>query len=193
MTANAMKCRPPLANIREDDVQIRVAEHPVARQQVTRVAFRGWAVDLAGETLVIPTQAVPTGGSVADLEVCLTAARTLLAQRRSPSRARAGRAARSNVSDADSADVLVDVLSHARAVAAHMWHWQRFDVYDCVSDAWKGTGLLLPHRTVIEALHAVLPDAKSLMEFNLGATRDQMCALFDSAIAAASRSGRGAA
>lgn len=177
------------------DVQVRVAADPVTKHRMTRVEFRGWAVDLAGMTLVIPTQAVPAGGSVTDLEVCLNAARTLLAQRRTASRVPAVTPAEApGICDDDSAAaVLVDVLNHARAVAAQSWHWQRFNVYDCTSDAWKATGLQLPHRRVIEALHAVLPDGKGLMEFNLGATRDQICALFDSAIAAASRSDRGAA
>ncbi len=177
------------------DVQVRVAADPITKHRVTRVEFRGWAVDLAGATLVIPTQAVPVGGSVADLEMCLNAARTLLSQRRTASRVPppAAPAAAPDVPDADTRDALVDVLSHARAVAAQSWHWQRFNVYECISEAWKVTGLRLPHRRVIEALHAVLPDGKGLMEFNLGATRDQICTLFDSAIAAASHSDRGAA
>lgn len=175
------------------DVRVRVAADPVTKHRVTRVEFRGWAVDLAGATLVLPTQGVPVGGSVADLEVCLNAARALLAQRRTASRMPVALSATPDVPGADSDDALIEVLRQARGLAAQSWHWQRFNVYECVSEAWKTTGLQLPHRRVIEALHAVIPDGKGLMEFNLGATRDQVCALFDSAIAAAPRSDRGAA
>ncbi|PBA23653.1 hypothetical protein CKJ66_27455 [Mycobacterium avium] len=175
------------------DVRVRVAADPVTKHRVTRVEFRGWAVDLAGATLVLPTQAVPVGGSAADLEVCLNAARSLLAQRGTASRMPVALSAAPDVPGADSDDALIEVLRQARGLAAQSWHWQRFNVYECVSEAWKTTGLQLPHRRVIEALHAVLPAGKGLMEFNLGATRDQVCTLFDSAIAAAPRSDRGAA
>ncbi|MBE5477714.1 hypothetical protein E3G68_005047 [Mycobacteroides abscessus] len=177
------------------EVQVRVAADPVTKHRVTRVEFRGWAVDV-GSSLVMPKQAVPVGGSVADLEICLNAARTLLAQHRAASRVpprAAPTATPGVVPDADPRDALVDVLRQARAVAARSWHWQRFDVYECASEAWKSTGLRIPHRRVIEALHTVLPEGKGLMEFNLAATRDQICGLFDSAIAAASRSDKGAA
>lgn len=194
MTVDRSKCPPPRGPAApRDGVQVRVAADPVTKHRVTRVEFRGWAVDLVGATVVIPTQAAPAGGSVSDLEVCLNAARTLLAQHCSASRVSAANTRAPDVPDADSSAVVVEVLSHARVIAAQSWHWQRFNVYDCTSEAWKATGLQIPHRRVIEALHAVLPDGKGLMEFNLSATRDQICTLDDSAIAEASRSDRGAA
>lgn len=91
----------------------------------TRVEVRGWIVDVVGDAVVIPEQALSPGMAVWDLTECLQAATTLASNHRRESRPYPRQ---QPTPQPPSQLRIAAILLRARDIAATTWHPVNHDI-----------------------------------------------------------------
>jgi hypothetical protein len=151
----------------------------IKRGLLTRLTWRGWAVDIDGANVTVPLQD-SAGQTTADLATLLGAAyRTIgtpIARGRGPL------TRRRTILPAPMIGEIVAVLRSAQSIADTHWHWQSFDVYQCLGAAWAEGEALLPHELLVATLRAALPANTTLADYNYHASSATIHRLFDDAI-----------
>ena len=149
---------------------------------MTRVEYRGWAIDVSPVSMWLPQQVVTNDKSLGDLQTCLDAARALIS-RDKPVGELEGIVG-FDQPDTSVRDMLL-VLRAARRIAEESWHPLGCDIYTCTQRAWEYCDYAGAYTGVINALRSALPAPQSLTEFSAEASRSTICGLFDRAIDAA--------
>jgi hypothetical protein len=153
--------------------------HHVKRGLLTRLTWRGWAVDIDCPNVTVPLQD-SAGKATADLTTLLGAAYTMIG---TPiARGRGPLTRRRTTLPAPMIVQIVAVLSAAQAIADTHWHWRSFDVYQCLSAAWEGAEASLPHELLVATPRAALPANTTLTDYNHHASSVTIHTLFDDAI-----------
>jgi hypothetical protein len=153
--------------------------HHTKRGEITRLAWKGWMVDIDGVSVTVPLQDT-AGKTIADLGTLLGAAYRMvnIPIARGPAPLARIRADLPAVKVRE----VVDVLRAAQAIAENDCHRRTFDIYGCISRAWRNADMPVPHTLLIATLRAALPPATTLADYTHQATLRGIQALFDQAI-----------
>jgi hypothetical protein len=152
--------------------------HHIKRGLLTRLTWRGWAVDIDGPNVTVPPQN-SAGKTTADLATLLGAAYRMIG---TPIARGRGPLTRPRTSlPAPMIEEIVAVLRSARAIADTHWHWRSVDVYQCLRAAWEADESL-PHELLVATLRAALPANTTLADYTHRASAATIRTLFDAAI-----------
>lgn len=149
------------------------------RHEILRMHYRGWVADVDGGKITLPAQRWRPGMDPADLMVCLAAAATK-ARANTP----APPAKRSRDTQLHQAVKITQVMRRLRQITAEQWHPFKFDIYQCISQAWEESDREVPHTELVRRVRAELPNRDELLiDFNDTTRRRQhMVELIDRAV-----------
>lgn len=121
---------------------------------LTRLSWRGWHVDLGGQRVTVPSQPI-AGKNTADLDLLLGTGYRVLGIATAP---RNGPLpyVRDRLPD-NTITHIVETLQSAQRIANAACRRGAFDVYDCTSQAWQDAGMAVPYAWLMRSLRAALP------------------------------------
>lgn len=125
-------------------------------EDLTRLSWRGWHVDLDGQRVTVPTQPI-AGKNTADLDLLLGTGYRMLGIETAPRNSPLPRV-RDRLPD-NAITHIVETLQSAQRIADAACRRGAFDVYDCTSQAWQDAGMSVPYAWLIRSLRAALPPA----------------------------------